>query len=141
MGWREILGCKRDKSINMPFGDIGDIVLKNTNAILEGYSIYSHNLKPINDAGFYISTSTYRDNMPKRYKTPYPDCKGWRIADLKLWRRCLECEWAWWTRGVHACILQNDRRVDGAMRTCTLEDTDEQYTDAVAECESTIWEE
>lgn len=91
-------------------------------------NLKTYNIKKLNPSGHQGHQGHQKNKKIGEKPFPvavYPDCRGWKLAELQAWKRCLECEWAWWTQGVHACILQNDRRVDEAMRTCTLEDADE----------------
>ena len=48
----------------------------------------------------------------------YPNFYGWGPSELRAWKRCLNCEWAWWVNGAHVCLDQNAKRADYAMKSC-----------------------
>ncbi len=115
MGWRKMLDIENETLTQKPqkpqkppektpFGDIEDIEDRTLKSTSDSYSSYSHN--------------KHKRNPPP--VSVYPDCRGWKLADLLTWKRCLECEWAWWERGAFVCLDQDGQRVDRAMRTCEV---------------------
>lgn len=136
MGWRKLMKVENETlstisakgtkaSQEKPFAGIVDIADRDLKSNWGNKKIHSHK----NTKNVFPPLSAY------------PDCRGWKLADLTAWQRCLECEWDWWQDGAHVCMKQEDMRVDRAMRTCPLKNGDDAKDDETAAREAAAWKE